>query len=1101
MNAENYIIVEPNTQKGIVYGTEFVFDVELPGTYIKFVWSTGDGNTFYDQKQIKHTFNYPGIYPVTLSAWDINEQLYTSSVDINVDFAFRDAIKFIKTPETFNHPGKPNFDPFVLSLTSSKIDSPLALILQPFNTKSVPYYAAPDKWRHLVPTWRFLDSNHKVLFDNILHVNTTPIYNEQFKQIAVSATVPFYYIDDLSTDFDSPDVCPLLLGVSLSTLHFTFPPESLIYPYASYSNNETVKAILPWRVTSNLPTSLKISDNGLDDINPTKWVEIPIPSMLTMEFDPAVFDEDIYEWEVPISRVINYPRTNELGDKNPVVVTLSCVNKEAELIPGVHYTVPTDLKFKATDEQGNIAAGYLFTSITPLSGLFVDKSLGGAGLTSGDSFVIQASTVVTNGTNSSLYFEFPKGYPIRNYVFVSHPHGKVINKTIVDSYPRACTSVNYYINQGLTIEEGDLYFLETPALTATNIINLTLSGTAAVYGIAFNPIKDLVYACDADQNTLMLYDTTNVMITSIQLSSYFDNENIGPCHVTLDKKFNVWVSLYDSKRILKFDSKLNFLLSATPQQLLNNPETEMFPPVIETDRFSNLWACWYHDKNSALIKFNRFGKQIAVAENLPEDATPVSLAITPSNTVWVACKRINSLFHYDENGKLLEAVTDKFISPSYIAIDRYARLWVAHGYNLCSLYDTYNKTLQTWKFNAYEATEELQQDQGAILEETLKTKVLKLSSEPIEITAENWLERYTDEMWGGLSVDVFNRVWVIDSVHNVMGVFNPNTPTYISTTEVKPLVQVMPIIKPGNEFTSFVPSKLVRSAQASGDWTGNKWYQKYAKTYDNLPINGTSASFQIYDPIVDFNLAKVNEEFNLSKYIKSLGFTGTLIDSPKFFDEVITGIIGDGDPTKQGLGRIIYEKIANFVLNHSDVETNELPQLMSIADMLGVDYKVYANNLPLDVQRLVNLFSIPKNNLRGILSKKEPENSTEFVEILGHPLTITDLITAESQYIIKDKKTDEYELVTATVDTIKGNVYEVTNLYKGTSITPLFETHIIYRYDRNRMADIYKRNIINWQSNNTTVSWNLSSYEEWYGENGLVEKMFNKILTKQLFDE
>lgn len=1101
MDSVNYIVVEPSAQKGIVYGTEFTFDVDLPGTYVKFVWNTGDGNTFYDKKQIKHTFNYPGIYAVTLSAWNLDEQLYTYSVDINVDFAFRDAIKFSKTPETFNHPGKPNYDPFVLSLTSSKIDAPLAIILQPFNTKSVPYYAVPDKWRHVVPTWRFLDSNHNVLIDNLLHVTPTPIYNEQSKQIAVSAELNFYYIDDLSTDFDSPDVCPLLLGASLSTLHFTFPQESLIYPYASYSNNETVKAILPWRVSSNLPTSLKITDNGLDEINPTKWIGVTIPTMLTMEFDPAVFDEDVYEWEVPNSRVINYPKTNELGAKNPVVVTLSCVsNNEAELIPGVHYTVPEDLKFKATDEQGNIAAGYIFTSVTPLSSMFVDKELGGAGLTSGDSFVIQASTVVTNGSDSSLYFEFPKGYPIRNYVFVSHPHGKVINKTVVDSYPRACTSINYYLNQGLTIEEGDLYFLQTPALTTTNIVNLTLSGTAAVYGIAFNPIKDIIYACDADQNTLMSFDTSNNMITSIQLSSYFNNENIGPCHITLDKKFNVWVSLYDSKRILKFDSKLNFLLSAVPQELISHPEAEMFPPVIETDRFSNLWACWYNDVGSALIKFNRYGRQIAVAKDLPSNATPVSLAITPSNTVWVACKRLNSLFHYDENGNLLEIVSDKFISPSYIAIDRYARLWVAHGYNLCSLYDTYNKTLQTWKFGSYVVSED-QEEQGVILIDRPKLNVIKLSSEPIELTTENWLEQYVDEMWGGLSVDVFNRVWVIDSVHNVMGAFNPSTPTYIATSEVKPLVNIMPVIKIGEEGSTFVPSKIVKSAQASGDWTGNKWYQKYAKTYDNLPINGQSTPFKIYNPNLEFNLTKVNESFDLSKYLKSLGYTGTLINSPKFFDEVITGIVGTNNPIEQGLGRIIYEKIANFVLNHSDVETNEISQLMSLADMMGVDYRDYKNNLPVDIARLVNLFSIPKNNLRGITSKKEPENSTELAEMLGHTLTNTDSITAEQLYLLKDKKTDKYELVTATIDETKGSVYGIMDFFKGNSIIPIFETHVIYHYDRNKMKDVYRQNIIDWDSEYTTVNWNVSSYGEWYGENGLVEKMFNKILTKQLFEE
>ena len=42
-------------------------------------------------------------------------------------------------------------------------------------------------------------------------------------------------------------------------------------------------------------------------------------------------------------------------------------------------------------------------------------------------------------------------------------------------------------------------------------------------------------------------------------------------------------------------------------------------------------------------------------------------------------------------------------------------------------------------------------------------------------------------------------------------------------------------------------------------------------------------------------------------------------------------------------------------------------------------------------------------------------------------------------------------------------------------------------------------NIINWDSAFTTLSYSLSTNEEWYGENGLVELSFNNLLTKQLF--
>jgi hypothetical protein len=45
----------------------------------------------------------------------------------------------------------------------------------------------------------------------------------------------------------------------------------------------------------------------------------------------------------------------------------------------------------------------------------------------------------------------------------------------------------------------------------------------------------------------------------------------------------------------------------------------------------------------------------------------------------------------------------------------------------------------------------------------------------------------------------------------------------------------------------------------------------------------------------------------------------------------------------------------------------------------------------------------------------------------------------------------------------------------------------------------YIENLINWNDPLTTLSRSLSTYEDWYGDNGAIENSFNYILTKSIF--
>jgi hypothetical protein len=1113
--------ISPSSQKGDVYGTEFTFTANLPGEFTSFAWDFGDKQIAYRKSSVTHTYNYPGIYTITLSAWTDYGKIYVEEGSVDVDYFIRDRLVFSRFPELFNLPGFMNYDPFVISLTSTRIHEPLAVYLQVFGTKSVPYYTAPEKWRFLTPTWSITNaSTSAVVANNLLTVPTEPIYNKEKKIVAVKGSASFFYTDSFPTDPDPVATCPILFGATLSTQHFVYPKESLIYPYNSYANTDTVRAVLPWQVTDNIPTTLKVTENFISDVYPLKWTNVPIPIMLSLESDPGLLESFVDEQTV-VTTSLGYPSSNLLGAQYPVVLTLSANRSlipRSEFTYGVHFSAEKDRYFQTYDEYGNLISGYVFTSITPFTNILT-------AVAPDTSFVVLASTILTNTTGGDVdEFKFPYGYPIRSNVYVSHPARNHIHKLSVTSYPKYCQTVAYYEERELLPEGMETSFINVPALTTVDVKSLTLSGTSEVYGMAFNPIRNRLYAADAEQNSLVQYDSFNTILTSVQLSSIFKSEILAPAHLSIDRKFNVWVSLFDDHRLAKFDYKLRYLLSAAPVGLTGTKNLSTSPPVVETDRQNRVWACWSHPVSSMLVKFDQYGNQLYKATPFPGNSNPVSIAIDPQNYVWVACKHLDSIRRYTNTGALDRDVP-LFIRPSYIALDRRADVWVAHGYNLCSKYETRTRKLSTWKFITYYDKEQ----------DSLSLSGVYL--DPIDdytpnYTQKDWELGYsTDEIWGGMTTDVYNRVWIIDSVNNVMGTFFNNEPLNVKTIPMINAEKKTQVVLPNTTFVSEVSTQSslnpkagnIRSAQAGGDWTGNRWYQKYAGILVTLPVYGQSAPFKLYDIDNSFNLPKVNETFNFASYLKNLPLPEHFKNNNELFDKFLAAIVGDSDPSKESVGRVVYERIANFVESHGDFETAEIEQLKSFAELMSLDVKTFGEDFPAAINRLLSTFSIPKNRLRGVpeLNPNIEENIGRLIFNYNPPnasLSGTDLLTynqltikenrnlavpltAGQYYLFKDKKYNTSRVVYAG-DLLDGtNVYPISALQVVGLREPFLQNYTVYEYISENYSGKYTGNLLDWNSIHNTISYNLSTNEDWYGDAGLVETLFNKILTKHLYQE
>jgi len=80
---------------------------------------------------------------------------------------------------------------------------------------------------------------------------------------------------------------------------------------------------------------------------------------------------------------------------------------------------------------------------------------------------------------------------------------------------------------------------------------------------------------------------------------------------------------------------------------------------------------------------------------------------------------------------------------------------------------------------------------------------------------------------------------------------------------------------------------------------------------------------------------------------------------------LVGNIVGDDTSEYQRFGRQFYEKIANFVLNHSDIDLANIDQIYSIFENMGLEYDKFDVNYPADIKHWMNIFSIMFVKLKG----------------------------------------------------------------------------------------------------------------------------------------
>jgi len=552
--------------------------------------------------------------------------------------------------------------------------------------------------------------------------------------------------------------------------------------------------------------------------------------------------------------------------------------------------------------------------------------------------------------------------------------------------------------------------------TGTNAI--TTSNNSSI-GISVLPMgnyklgENRVYITDADNDTIKVFNNDGLRLGAIDLRNalVYNGENnlpisvnllgnldsASPANIAIDGDGNAWVSLYDSGSCFKFDYTTLTITACAVPPLINVEyvysdyytvsgfagENSLLPACIDTDTQNNVIVGYSHPISGFVIKYDANGNLLKIA-TIPVNFSIQELIVDSEDNVYGVVKTLlrnkpnphyveDFLFKWDSSLNLVNNFPVSIKNIGSATIDMNENIYVSS---------------QASKFTRVTPTGEV--------------TTIDLPAYPVTYL----------QYIGGIACDEEGFIWII---HNQTGkiYFYP-----INDLQQLPLSGIFSGDLPDIQLTTSLGSQAIYSV--AGDWTGVRWINKYIRETTTTPryVYGKSNLFAIYEnkPVI----AKINEDFDQAATLKSYALQESMINKPVLFDDFIGQIVGDYNSLPTDLGKTIYEKIANFVANNSDVDTCELESLRNHYEMVGKDLEQFGVNYPPKLRRIMNLLSIKPSKLLGSPNtfnqnfSRLPYNQDK--QNLGEEISIdTGTFIAGEPIISFEKFSEKYKLIYNTI--------------------------------------------------------------------------------------
>jgi hypothetical protein len=1087
----------------------------------KVTWDFGDGTTSTDLTAT-HQYRWPGNYTPILTIYDRLGNAFDSSYQPTISI-----YNFVYDQLVFE-----DYRKFIYDVPASKINDPLTVnrqsSWQSYNALSATGYTVnlyasgaagdylnidnffDDKWSHLRALSRFIEkvkvgSEYEYVPVNKLVTSNQEIYcriNDD-KQLEVceqgsegsvfagtTGSCVFYYVDDRAKNFTSREF-PIFLFATLDSSKFqdkySFENNAFDYiDYPPYGFQMLKPAVLPIiKVRHNPAKQLSISTTGIEgegtlsstkfDIPNVSWQNTEIPFVVKMR-DNENFTTKTYP---PLSS----------STVNTALTSLTSYNLTFGLVQHTDTgTVPyTAVKFYED-----------FTADAPQSiGAFFKG------------YFVPQETALNVSLTAHMVVQDPINFPKDSLIgWIAVPQFNVLLRFFNLQIYDYCKG---YLDFTTSASGKFFYNYEN-----RNVYSIQVAPSGSLFGSDYQ-----TWFADGTTDNLFKFDSNGNILSSFALSCYpafagmFQTTNYvdlrsealssaAPGSIAMDGNSDLWVALFDAVSAIKIDkdsghikaiaypdtANIVYALSSDynlPQLQGFAGENLLLPASVDTDINNNVWITYTHPVSNFLVKYDTNGTVLRTI-TFPYLHSPVELCVDRNRNVWLTTYNLTTsareltarndyLYKFDSEGNVLPGYPlSGFKLIGNIAVDGQQNAWVA-------------------------------QDRQTI------TKIDALTRLRTDYIAGSGNNTNYIQSFGGLACDTSSFIWAINNFDQKL--------YFIDATEPpKPINEIpyIDLVMPGSSVQNPVSTFEEKSFQAYGDWLGSKWLNKYIDDTSTIRVlTGESNLFNLYPLSGEFNISKINEDFDASSYYKSLILNETLEDRYVFFNDFLGTIVGNLTSQPYELGKTVYEKIANYVSNNSDIDAANLDQLLSFCKELSVQFEQYNYPFPPQLARLVNILSIKHKKLWGERNKFNLQFENYGLsnnKNLGTQLsTLTSVISSGYSLVAYEKFSNAY-LVVNNVEILSAGL----PLNYGTKI-PLSA----YNYDwgwglvspkslsGDRISDFYsfynyiptyedsyRENIIDWDNPLTTLTFTNSSFAEWSRDSGIMQNILSYELTKGL---
>lgn len=362
------------------------------------------------------------------------------------------------------------------------------------------------------------------------------------------------------------------------------------------------------------------------------------------------------------------------------------------------------------------------------------------------------------------------------------------------------------------------------------------------------------------------------------------------------------------------------------------------------------------------------------------------------------------------------------------------------------------------------------------------------------------------------------KLWAVDVIDLTTTLTNNDTPGVYKYKHVN----YSPYPSPGDGVTT---GHILR---AKGDWTGFHWLQKFGIVRPGKrKLVGYSSIFDISSESGRYNINKYNEDHDQAATIKSYAGQPWLQDQHNLWDEALKSVIGDSDSSPMSLGKQVFEKIANFTNNNTDINECNIESIHNYALMYDLDIQFYNLNYPPTLKRVLDICSIKHSNLFGSFDvmTENYDMYTDYTQLdtrenLGREMDIhNDTITVGQKIVAYERFSKTYTPITVTEPT-SGNLDQYNNLvdigvdnqlytpgepfplsaysvyWQWDLVAPLtvegidiIDYYSFYTYNESTTAK-HVQGVIDWSNDQTLLTPNLSSYQDWVADEGIIDNIF-----------